>query len=79
MKILGAAAALLLSTTLFFIASLSTTSFVDAITFGEPDDGRTPYVGTLLFVQNGQGYYSCTGTCVCMRAVVVTIESRCAK
>jgi len=33
-----------------------------AITFGEPDGGAHPYVGTLLFVQNGVGYWSCTGT-----------------
>jgi hypothetical protein len=33
-----------------------------AITFGEPDGNDHPYVGTLLFVQNGVGYYSCTGT-----------------
>ena len=32
------------------------------ITFGEPDGNDHPYVGTLLFVQNGVGYYSCTGT-----------------
>lgn len=35
---------------------------VGAITFGEPDGNDHPYVGTLLFVQNGVGYYSCTGT-----------------
>jgi hypothetical protein len=33
-----------------------------AITFGEPDGTEHPYVGTLLFVQNGEGYFSCTGT-----------------
>jgi hypothetical protein len=31
------------------------------ITFGTPDPGH-PYVGTLLFVQNGEGFFSCTGT-----------------
>ena len=35
---------------------------VSAITFGVPDNGEHPYVGTLLFVQNGEGYYSCSGT-----------------
>jgi hypothetical protein len=35
-----------------------------AITFGEPDGNAHPYVGTLLFVQNGVGYYSCTGTLI---------------
>jgi hypothetical protein len=31
------------------------------ITFGTPDPGH-PHVGTLLFVQNGVGFFSCTGT-----------------
>jgi hypothetical protein len=31
------------------------------VTFGTPDPGH-PYVGTLLFVQNGEGFFSCTGT-----------------
>lgn len=35
-----------------------------AITWGEPDDGEHPNVGTLLFRQNGIGYYSCTGTMI---------------
>ena len=34
----------------------------NAITFGEPDGDAHPHVGTLLFVQNGVGFYSCTGT-----------------
>ncbi|MBN1565487.1 MAG: trypsin-like serine protease [Anaerolineae bacterium] len=38
------------------------TASANAITFGVPDDGAHPYVGTLLFVQNGEGYYSCSGT-----------------
>lgn len=33
-----------------------------AITFGGPDGDDHPFVGTLLFVQNGVGFYSCTGT-----------------
>lgn len=32
------------------------------ITWGQRDGGEHPYVGTLLFAQNGEGYYSCTGT-----------------
>ena len=31
------------------------------VTFGTPDPGHA-YVGTLLFVQNGVGFFSCTGT-----------------
>lgn len=33
-----------------------------AITFGEPDAAEHPQVGTLLYRQNGVGWYSCTGT-----------------
>ena len=33
-----------------------------AITWGEPDGNDHPHVVTLLFVQAGVGYYSCTGT-----------------
>ena len=32
------------------------------VTGGSPDGNVHPHVGTLLFVQNGEGYYSCTGT-----------------
>lgn len=32
------------------------------ITFGAPDGGAHPHVGTLLFVQNGVGFFSCSGT-----------------
>jgi secreted trypsin-like serine protease len=49
----------LFSTVLVLILIISG---VQAITFGQPDNGEHPYVGTLLFVQNGVGYYSCTGT-----------------
>jgi hypothetical protein len=35
-----------------------------AITFGQPDGNEHPHVGTLLFVQNGEGYFSCTGTLI---------------
>ena len=33
-----------------------------AITWGQPDGDGHPHVVTLLFVQDGEGYYSCTGT-----------------
>jgi hypothetical protein len=36
--------------------------YVGAITFGQPDGGEHPHVGTLLFVQNGAGFFSCSGT-----------------
>jgi hypothetical protein len=35
-----------------------------AITFGQPDGNEHPHVGTLLFVQNGEGFFSCTGTLI---------------
>lgn len=35
---------------------------VGAITFGQPDGNAHPHVGTLLFVQNGIGFFSCSGT-----------------
>lgn len=41
-----------------------------AITWGEPDAGANPHVGTLLFVQNGDGYFSCTGTLIAPRVMV---------
>ncbi len=41
---------------------LLVTPGVGAITWGVPDNGEHPHVGTLLFVQNGVGYYSCSGT-----------------
>jgi hypothetical protein len=45
------------------IAALLAAAFpAGAITFGVPDDGAHPHVGTLLFVQNDVGYFSCTGT-----------------
>jgi secreted trypsin-like serine protease len=36
----------------------------DAVTWGQPDNGAHPYVGTLLFIQNDVGYYSCSGTLI---------------
>lgn len=41
-----------------------------AITWGEPDNGAHPNVGTLLFVQNGVGYWSCTGTMIAPRVML---------
>jgi hypothetical protein len=41
-----------------------------AITWGEPDGGTNPHVGTLLFVQNGVGFYSCTGTLIAPRVLL---------
>ena len=35
-----------------------------AISFGAPDRDDHPYVGVILFVQNGVGYYGCSGTLV---------------
>jgi hypothetical protein len=43
---------------------------VGAITWGEPDNNAHPNVGTLLFVQNGVGYYSCTGTMIAPRVML---------
>jgi secreted trypsin-like serine protease len=36
---------------------------VQAVTFGEPDGTRHPYVGTIIF-QVASGYYSCTATLI---------------
>jgi secreted trypsin-like serine protease len=51
-----------LTPALTIVVLLLATIGVGAITFGQPDGDAHPYVGTLLFVQNGVGYYSCTGT-----------------
>lgn len=40
------------------------------ITWGQPDRGEHPNVGTLLFVQNGIGYFSCTGTMIAPRVML---------
>ena len=53
-----------------FILLLVTVIPAAAITWGEPDAGEHPHVGTLLFVQNGVGYYSCTGTMIAPRVMV---------
>ena len=41
---------------------LGAAGYVGAITFGQPDGDDHPHVGTLLFVQNGVGFFSCSGT-----------------
>ena len=53
-----------LSVLLVAIMLVGVVASVGAITFGEPDNGAHPYVGTLLFVQDGVGYYSCSGTLI---------------
>jgi hypothetical protein len=45
-------------------------STAHAITWGEPDNGENPNVGTLLFVQNGVGFFSCTGTMIAPRVML---------
>lgn len=59
MKVLAVAVALALS-----VIS------VGAITWGVPDNNAHPNVGTLLFVQNGVGYFSCTGTMIAPRVML---------
>lgn len=50
-------------TRLLFVAALFiVASPAVAITWGEPDGEDHPNVVSLLFVQNGVGFYSCTGT-----------------
>ncbi len=44
------------------LISLGMMTNAGAITFGEPDDDAHPHVGTLLFVQNGVGFFACSGT-----------------
>lgn len=44
------------------VALILGASGAQAITWGEPDGDAHPHVVTLLFVQDGEGYYSCTGT-----------------
>jgi len=52
----------LVSTLLISILSVFTVIGVGAVTFGQPDGNAHPYVGTLLFKQNNDGFFSCTGT-----------------
>lgn len=43
------------------VVLLSFVGSTSAVTWGVPDNGEHPYVGTLLF-QQGSSFYSCTGT-----------------
>lgn len=43
------------------VVLLGTAAFLGAVTFGEPNGNRHPYVGTILF-QAPSGYYSCSAT-----------------
>jgi len=45
-------------------------SSAGAITWGELDGNAHPHVGTLIFRQNGIGWYSCTGTLVTPRLLL---------
>jgi hypothetical protein len=57
-----------------FIAALAAATLAGgtavAITFGQPDGREHPHVGTLLFMQNGQGFFSCTGTLISPTAML---------
>ena len=53
-----------------FLACFLAVPKANAITWGEPDDGEHPNVGTLLFVQNGVGFFSCTGTMIAPRVML---------
>lgn len=44
------------------LAMTAAAGTAQAITWGKPDGNDHPNVVTLLFVQNGVGYFSCTGT-----------------
>jgi len=41
-----------------------------AITWGEPDAGEHPNVGSLTFIQNGGGFERCTGTMIAPRVML---------
>ncbi|MBD3584725.1 S1 family peptidase [Salinimonas sp. HHU 13199] len=41
-----------------------------AVTWGQPDQNEHANVGTLLFVQNGVGFFSCTGTMISSRVML---------
>ncbi|SOC56875.1 S1 family peptidase [Ornithinimicrobium cerasi] len=51
-----------LITSLAVLGLVAGTAPAQAITWGQPDGDDHPHVVTLLFVQEGEGYYSCTGT-----------------
>lgn len=45
----------------YFFAALITAAGLHAVTFGEPDGTRHPYVGTIIF-QTTSGFFSCSTT-----------------
>ena len=47
---------------LSIVLLLTMAGAASAITWGQPDGEDQPHVVNLLFVQNGEGYFSCTGT-----------------
>lgn len=51
-------------------ATFALVGTAQAITWGEPDGEEHPNVGTLLFVQNGVGFFSCTGTMIAPRVML---------
>jgi hypothetical protein len=52
------------------VASFAVSGAAQAITWGERDNNENPNVGTLLFVQNGVGFFSCTGTLIAPRVML---------
>lgn len=44
------------------VLTVATAGVAAAITWGQPDGNGHPHVVQLLFVQNGDGYYGCSGT-----------------
>ena len=42
------------------------------VSFGAPDRGEHPYVGALLFVQNGVGFFGCSGVLVSPTVMITT-------
>lgn len=55
---------------LLALGALLAATSASAVTWGVPDDGEHPHVGTLLFVQNGVGFFSCTGTMIAPRVML---------
>jgi hypothetical protein len=55
---------------ILLIAACTFVGNAQAITWGAPDEEEHPNVGTLLFVQNGVGFYSCTGTMIAPRVML---------
>lgn len=56
--------------TLALVLSLAGVVQSGAITWGMPDGEEHPHVGTLLFVQNGVGFFSCTGTLIAPKVML---------